>query len=98
MYNAIVSPAYLTAGNGVEQTPKISMGDDDNRTGVYRFSFQVNNLSDRERCTPLDGVALTDQVNLDYPGYTFYGRDLQGPSALLWSSARKTDSCRSSMM
>ena len=73
VYNAIISPAYLTAGNGAEQTPKISMGDDDNRTGVYRFSFQVNNLSDREQVYTLDGVALTDQVNLDYPGYTFMG-------------------------
>ena len=73
----MISPAYLTAGNGAEQTPKISMGDDDNRTGVYRFSFQVNNLSDREQVYTLDGVALTDQVNLDYPRLYLYGRDLQ---------------------
>ncbi len=87
MYHAMISPAYLTAGNGAEQTPKISMGDDDNRTGVYRFSFQVNNLSDREQVYTLDGVALTDQVNLDYPGYTFMGETSRALGASVVFSA-----------
>ena len=87
VYNAIVSPAYLTADNGAEQTPKISMGDDDNRTGVYRFSFQVNNLSDREQVYTLDGAALTDQVNLDYAGYTFMGETSRALGASVAFSA-----------
>lgn len=63
------------------------MGDDDNRTGVYRFSFQVNNLSDREQVYTLDGVALTDQVNLDYPGYTFMGETSRALGASVVFSA-----------
>lgn len=72
MYNAITSPAYLTVNGG---TPKVSFGDDDSRTGVYRFSFEVNNLSDQAQTYVLDGCALTDQVDLTYAayGYTFMG-------------------------
>ncbi|MGM9641314.1 MAG: S8 family serine peptidase [Faecousia sp.] len=73
VYNAITSPAYLTADNGEEKTPKISFGDDDARTGVYRFSFDVNNLTDKPLSYTLDGIALTDQVDTTYEsvGYLF---------------------------
>lgn len=66
IYNAITSPAYLTV-NG--STPKISMGDDDNRTGVYTFEFEVNNLSDKPLTYTVDGYAMTDQVDLTYADY-----------------------------
>lgn len=70
VYRAVTSPAYLTV-NG--DTPKISFGDDDNRAGVYRASFEINNLSDQEITYTLDGSALTDQVDLSYEdqGYLF---------------------------
>lgn len=63
IYNAITSPAYLTV-NG--STPKVSLGDDDSRTGVYTFEFEVNNLSDKDLTFTVDGYAMTDQVNLVY--------------------------------
>ena len=72
IYNAIVSPAYLTV-NGA--TPKVSLGDDDARAGVYTFEFEVNNLSDRALTYSLDGYAMTDKINLDYleEGLLFMG-------------------------
>ena len=55
--------------------PKASLGDDDNRTGVYRFSFEVNNLTSEPQRYTLNGIALTDQADLsqEEQGYTFMG-------------------------
>ena len=63
VYNAITSPGYLTVSGA---TPKVSMGDDDYRTGVYTFEFEVNNLSDKDLTYTVDGYAMTDLVNLNY--------------------------------
>ncbi|MGM9641413.1 MAG: S8 family serine peptidase [Faecousia sp.] len=75
VYDAISSPVYLTADNGQEQTPKVSFGDDPEKTGVYEFSFRLNNLTDTARVYDLDASVLTDQVDLTYAdqGYTFMG-------------------------
>ena len=72
IYDAIVSPVYLTV-NG--STPKVSMGDDDEKTGVYTFTFELNNLSDRVQEYALEGQVLTDEVDLTYAemGYYFMG-------------------------
>lgn len=72
IYSAITSPAYLTVSG---TTPKVSMGDDDTRTGVYTFEFEVNNLSDRALTYTIGGYAMTDQVNLNYAdrGMLFMG-------------------------
>lgn len=85
VYNAITSPVYLTV-NG--DKPKASLGDDDARTGVYHFSFQLNNLTDAAQTYTLDGTALTDQVDLTYEsqGYTFMSetsRELDATVAFL---------------
>ena len=69
VYNAITSPAYLTV-NG--STPKASFGDDDLRTGVYNFSFEVNNLTDKPQSYLMDGSVITDQVDLSYADYGYY--------------------------
>lgn len=61
VYNALTSPAYLTVNGG---TPKVSMGDDDERTGTYVFQFELNNLSDAAKSYVLSGDVLTDQVNV----------------------------------
>lgn len=68
VYKAVTSPAYLTVNGG---TPKVSLGDDDSRAGVYRFSFEVNNLTDEPRSYVLDASTLTDQVDLTYAGYGY---------------------------
>ena len=70
IYNAIISPAYLTV-NG--DSPKVSLGDDDNRTGHYSFSFEINNMTDKALTYKMGYELLTDQVNLDIPGYAFMG-------------------------
>ena len=68
VYNAIVSPVYLTADNGDELTPKVSLGDDDNRTGLYTFSFKLNNLTDTAQTYDLAAELMTDQVAEDEDG------------------------------
>ncbi len=52
--------------------PKVSFGDDDDRTGVYRFSFEIHNLTDEVQTYALDGSAMTDQVDLAYADYGYY--------------------------
>ena len=69
VYQAITSPAYLTVQG---DTPKVSFGDDDDRTGVYRFSFEIHNLTDEVQTYALDGSAMTDQVDLAYADYGYY--------------------------
>lgn len=64
VYDAINSPVYLTVQNGAELTPKVSFGDDAAKTGVYSFSFTMNNLSDRAQSYLLDASALTDQFTV----------------------------------
>ncbi len=61
VYSAITSPAYLTAVNGAELTPKISFGDNDAKTGVYHFTFDVHNLTGETLQYTLFGQAMTDQ-------------------------------------
>ncbi len=48
---------------------------------MYRFSFEVNNLTSEPQRYTLNGIALTDQADLsqEEQGYTFMGRDLSGP-------------------
>lgn len=69
VYRAITSQGYLTVNGG---TPKVSFGDDDLHTGVYNFSFEINNRSDKALTYFLDGTALTDQVNLAYENIGYY--------------------------
>lgn len=61
VYSAVSSAAYLTVDG---TTPKISLGDDDAKTGKYTFTFEINNLTDAELTYRLDGTALTDQVKV----------------------------------
>ncbi|MGN1307146.1 MAG: S8 family serine peptidase [Faecousia sp.] len=69
VYDAVTSDAYLTVDGG---KPKVSLGDDDERTGAYSFSFEINNFSDETLTYALDASVLTDQVNLDYAAYGYY--------------------------
>lgn len=93
VYRAVTSPVYLTADNGDEQTPKVSLGDDDSRTGGYRFSFQLHNLTDQAQTYALDGSVLTDQVDLTYAdlGYTFMGETSRELSADVQFAAQNAE-------
>ena len=69
VYDAVTSGAYLTVGG---DKPKVSLGDDDEKSGVYRFSFEINNFSDRTLTYALDASVLTDDVDLTYADYGYY--------------------------
>lgn len=87
IYNAIISPAYLTV-NG--STPKVSLGDDDTRSGSYTFQFEVTNFSDADLAYRLDGYAMTDQV-VEIDGQLYMsetGRKLE--ASLQFSAAENT--------
>ncbi len=80
VYSAVTSPVYLTGyqESTGELTPKASVGDDPERTGVYTFSFTMNNLTGKEQVYALGGNVLTDQY-LSYEGKEYMsetGRNL----------------------
>ena len=83
---AVTSGAYLSVpGDSFGSTkPKVELGDDAGRYGEYRFSFEVNNISDIDKTYTLSGSLLTEDA------YDYYGvvmlmagedRDLTGTVA-----------------
>ncbi len=80
VYSAITSPAYLTVNNGAEKTPKVSFGDNDAKTGVYHFSFDVNNLTDEALVYTLAGQAMTDQF-VEVDGIKYMSETARGLDA-----------------
>ncbi|MBR2341017.1 MAG: leucine-rich repeat protein [Clostridia bacterium] len=60
---AISTDAYLY----VENSPKtkLELGDDENRTGVYKMDFHVTNTSTSTKTYKLDLVAMTESVSID---------------------------------
>ncbi len=86
-YRAVTSSAYLTVDGS---SPKVSFGDDHAKTGVYTFSFEINNLTENPITYHLDGSALTDQFveigGVKYMGET--GHNLDGTFAFSGSAIR----------
>ena len=76
IYSAITSPVYLTVNGG---EPSVSFGDDDAKNGVYTFSFEFNNLTDKEQAYRLDGIVLTDQYHEGF--YELTGVKLMGETS-----------------
>ena len=66
VYDAITSSGYLTVDS---DKPKVSLGDDDAKSGVYEFHFEINNLADTEMTYGLTADVLTDYVDLSYADY-----------------------------
>ena len=58
--NAVLSRAYLTV-EGMER-PKMELGDDAERTGVYNLSVTVHNDSDETRYYNVSPIVLTDRT------------------------------------
>ena len=79
---ALASNAYL-AVRGSDR-PKAELGDDPAKTGVYKFTFDIRNMSDAEKTYELDFSLLTEDVGLDYTAYGLpaflagYDRELTG--------------------
>ncbi|MDE6676758.1 MAG: S8 family serine peptidase, partial [Clostridia bacterium] len=70
--NAIKTNAYLTAENNYlgenstkDPKPKIELGDDPNKTGVYEFSFTVNNVSDHAITYNPEVYVMTESLSTD---------------------------------
>ncbi len=64
VYDAVSSKAYLTVEkDGKADTPKVSLGEDQGKSGKYTFSFTINNLGTEALTYTLDGTVLTDQMD-----------------------------------
>lgn len=63
---ATTSGAYLTARNAHEGRPKGEMGDDPQRTGAFRFGFEINNFSDEALTYTFDSSVLTETLVSGY--------------------------------
>lgn len=61
---AVTSEAYLTVNGG---KPTVSLGDDADRTGVYSFTFEVNNMGTEPKTYTFDSTLLTEDY-LEFNG------------------------------
>lgn len=59
-YSSITTTAYLTVAGS--DTPKVSLGDDADKTGVYEFTFTVTNFGDGTVYYELNTVVQTEDV------------------------------------
>ena len=79
---ALAAEAYL-AVRGSDR-PKAELGDDPAKTGVYKFVFDIRNISDEAQSYELDFSLLTEDVGIDYTAYGLpafmagYDRELTG--------------------
>lgn len=64
IYNAIMTSTYLTVEG--QDKPKISFGDDKDKTGIYNFSFEANNYSKEDSYYTLDASVLTENYYTKY--------------------------------
>ena len=79
---ALAAEAYL-AVRGSDR-PKAELGDDPAKTGVYKFTFDIRNMSEEYQSYELDFSLLTEDVGIDYTAYGLpafmagYDRELTG--------------------
>ena len=66
LVKATTTPAYLSNSAAGEGRPKVEFGDDPSKTGVYEFSFQINNLTDEELVYEFDSSVMTESIYADY--------------------------------
>ena len=66
LVKATTSPAYLTNPAASEGRPKVEFGDDLAKTGVYNFSFTINNLSNEAVTYEISGSVLTEEIESGY--------------------------------
>ncbi|MEG0804828.1 MAG: S8 family serine peptidase [Lachnospiraceae bacterium] len=78
-FSSVTSNAYLSVKDSAK--PKISMGDDVRKTGVYNFSFDINNTSDHELAfEPKANVMTEDYYDYQTEGYPYFMAEI--PMAL----------------
>ena len=66
LMNSIQTPAYLSAydrnGNPMDK-PKLELGDDPDKTGVYEMTFTVHNFGSKKLSYNLDSYVMTEGVS-----------------------------------
>ncbi len=62
---ALKAEAYLSVYG--QSKPKVELGDDPTRSGVYTFSFDIHNMADQAKTYDLSASLLTEDV-VDYGG------------------------------
>lgn len=60
---AIASPVYLDVEGST--MPKLELGDDPSRRGVYSMQFHVKNMSNETRTYDLGAMVMTESVSID---------------------------------
>lgn len=60
--SAVSTPTYITVDGNEDGKVKAELGDDPARTGVYTFSFKVNNLTNQPVSYKLDASVLAPMV------------------------------------
>ena len=65
LVNATTAAAYLSNPAASESRPKVEFGDDDDRDGVYEFTFELTNMADTERTFVLSSSLLTETIVSD---------------------------------
>ena len=75
--NAVNTPTYVTVDGYEDGKVKMEFGDDPDRAGVYTFSFQVHNLTDKAVTYQMRGSMLAPYVIEDDDGTKYiYTSDL----------------------
>ena len=62
LVNATTAGAYFSNPAATESRPKIEFGDDDDKDGVYKFTFELTNMADTERTFVLSSSVLTETI------------------------------------
>ena len=85
-FNAVTTKTYLTVDGA--DVPKVELGDDDAKAGVYTYSFNVHNFAEGKAFYDLSTVIQTEYVDAYEGGYYFMaGTPLNLPGATAADSA-----------
>ena len=62
LVNATTALSYLSNPDASETRPKVEFGDDDDKDGVYEFTFELTNKAQTERTFALSSSLLTETI------------------------------------
>ncbi len=65
LLKATTTAAYLSNPAASESRPKVEFGDDDEKNGVYEFSFTITNISNETVSYTFDSSVLTEAIYAD---------------------------------
>ena len=66
LVNATTAAAYLSNHAASESRPKVEFGDDDDKDGIYSFSFELTNMAEQDRTFVLSSSLLTETIVSDF--------------------------------